>query len=58
MCDRPATDPTEEIEITPEMIEAGFKALVESGITEFPLEGDRLTVAEIFHSMYSTRPRP
>jgi hypothetical protein len=30
MCDRPAIEPTEEVEITPEMIEAGATALLDS----------------------------
>jgi hypothetical protein len=46
-----------EIEITPEMIEAGFNVLLESGIAEFPLEADKLWVTEIFRSMCSVRRR-
>jgi hypothetical protein len=55
--DRAAGAPEGEIEITPEMVEAGFKVLLESGITEFPLEADKLWVTEIFRSMCSVRRR-
>jgi hypothetical protein len=47
---------TQETEIiTPEMIEAGFRVLAASGITDDPLEADRLLVAEIFRAMVSCR---
>ena len=36
------------IEVTPEMIEAGFDVLKASGITDEYLEADKLLVAEIF----------
>ena len=40
-------------EPTPEMIEAGYRVLVASGITDDPLEADKLTVAEIYRAMRS-----
>ena len=40
-----------EIEVTPEMIEAGFKVLKEAGLTDDLLEADRLTVSEIYRAM-------
>ena len=45
-------DPTvAETEVTPEMEEAGFRALEDSGITDECLESDRLLVAEIYRAM-------
>jgi hypothetical protein len=41
----------EEIEITPEMIEAGFAVLIASGIADAYSEVDKCTVAEIFRAM-------
>jgi hypothetical protein len=41
----------DEIEITPEMIEAGFAVLKASGLTDDPLEADKLVVADIFRAM-------
>ena len=40
-----------EIEVTPEMIEAGFKVLRNSGIADEYLEADTLSVAEIYRAM-------
>ena len=40
-----------EIEITPKMIEAGYRVLVASGITDAQIEADKLVVAEIFQAM-------
>ena len=40
-----------EIVVTPEMIEAGFKILQDSGLTDDLLEADKCTVAEIFRAM-------
>lgn len=42
---------TDEIEITPEMIEAGYRLFVASGVTDDPLEADKLLVSEIYRSM-------
>jgi hypothetical protein len=39
------------IEVTPEMIEAGFKVLCRSGIADECLQADRLVVAETFLAM-------
>ena len=47
-----------EIEITPEMIEAGYQVLPASGLTDDPLEADRLVIAEIFRAMFSLYRRP
>ena len=46
----------DEIEVTPEMIEAGFKVLAASGIADDFLGADRLMVAEIFRSMWPLSP--
>ena len=43
--------PEDEIEITPEMIEAGFRVLCNSGIAESYLRADKTLVAEIFRVM-------
>jgi len=51
--DKSATKPTDEIEVTPDVIEAWFRVVVESRITEFPLEADKLTVEEISRAMRS-----
>ena len=52
MCDRPAIKP-EEIEITPEMIEAGVRVLLESGAVENPIAGaDEILVKKIFLAVY------
>lgn len=40
-----------EIEITPEMIEAGFQVLCNSGIADDYPEADKVLVADIFRSM-------
>jgi hypothetical protein len=43
--DRPARS-SDVIEVTPAMIEAGYRILVASGITDDPLEADKLLVRE------------
>lgn len=40
-----------EIEVTPEMIEVGFRVLCDSGIVDDPLEADKCTVAEVYRAM-------
>jgi hypothetical protein len=45
------------VEITPEMIEAGFTVLSASGITDDPLEADKLLVSRIYQAMFELRPR-
>jgi len=50
--DRPLLK-ADEIEITPEMIEAGYLVLRNSCLTDDLLEADRLTVVEIFQAMRS-----
>jgi hypothetical protein len=44
---------TNEIEVTPEMEEAGFRVLSASGIADDYLEADKLLVAEIYRAMHS-----
>ncbi len=46
-----------EIVMTPQMIECGFRELVWSGITDEPMEADKLLVARIYRAMHSSRPR-
>ena len=45
----------ESIEVTPQMIEAGFAVLKKSGTADEYLEADKLTVEEIFRAMYQKR---
>ena len=45
--------PACEIEITPEMIEAGVAVLYESGAIEHPLAADRDLVRDVFTTMVS-----
>lgn len=40
-----------EVEITPQMVEAGFAVLCNSGIGDGYLEADKCTVVEIFLAM-------
>lgn len=47
------TNSTDEIEVTPAMIDAGFRVLAASGITDDPLEADRLLVSEIYRAMFA-----
>jgi hypothetical protein len=50
-------DRENKIEITPEMIEAGFKVFCSSGIADEYLKADKVVVAEIFEAMWECRPR-
>ncbi len=43
-----------DIEITQEMIEAGFRVLMASGIADDYLEADKLLLVEIFRAMHQT----
>ena len=45
-----------EIVVTPEMEEAGFRVLLESGITDCPQEGDKVLLAEIYRAMAANAP--
>ena len=45
-----------EIEITPEMVEAGYRVLVGACLTDDLLEADKLTVAEIYRAMAALLP--
>ena len=42
--------------VTEEMVEAGFRVLASSGIADECLEADKLTVAEIYRSMFAVAP--
>ena len=46
-----------ETEITPEMVEAGFRVLCNPGIADDYLEADKLLLAEIYRAMSSHYPR-
>jgi hypothetical protein len=46
-----------EIEVTPEMLECGYQVLRASGITDDPMEADKLLVERIYRAMFSSRPR-
>ncbi len=52
---RQAGTNAEEIEITPEMIEAGYQVLARSGLSDDLLEADRLTVVEMYQAMWRRR---
>lgn len=47
-----------EIEITPQMMEAGFSVLARSGIAGDYLEADKLLLADIYRAMAAQRPHP
>ena len=42
-----------QIEVTPEMLEAGFRVLSASGLADEYLEADKLVLSEIFQAMWS-----
>ena len=46
------------IEVTAEMVEAGFRVLAASGIADDYLEADRLLVERIYRAMSALRPGP
>lgn len=41
----------DEIEVTEEMLAAGFKVFTDSHVVDEPLEADKLLVAEIYQAM-------
>lgn len=47
-----------QIEVTPEMIEAGFSVLSRSGIADEYLEADKPLLVEIFQAMLASMDRP
>ena len=47
-----------EIEVSPEMIEAGFSVLKASGLADEYSKADRYTVAEIFRAMAAASGQP
>ena len=53
---RSVSEPNPQIEITPEMIEAGYAILRRSGIKDEYLEADKLWIVEIFETMYRLLP--
>jgi hypothetical protein len=55
MADRPTREG--EVDVTPEMIEAGVTTLWESGAVENPLEADRRIIKEVFRAMWSAKHR-
>jgi len=46
-------DPMMELILTPEMVEAGFRILSESGIADGYSGADKLLVAEIYRAMFA-----
>jgi hypothetical protein len=46
-----------DIDITPDMLAAGLKALRDSGAIEYPTGVDEVLVADIYKAMVHTRPR-
>jgi hypothetical protein len=58
--DRPAPTSPEadnQIEVTPEMIEAGVAVLWNSGAVEHPTEADKLVVREVYLAMAGSKER-
>jgi hypothetical protein len=53
MCERQTEAETDTIAVTPEMVEAGFEALLATCALEHPCEGDRYVVVRIFNAMIS-----
>jgi hypothetical protein len=49
------TRQSSQVEVTPEMEEAGFQVLRKSAIADAYLVEDRLLVAEIYRAMYACR---
>ena len=47
----------QEIEVTPDMIEAGLDVLYESGFWPHKADADELTMREIIHSALQVRER-
>ena len=47
-----------EIDVTPEMIEAGFDLLVKSGAVEHPTDSDRKVVRRMFLAMWRELRQP
>ena len=45
-----------DLEVTPQMVEAGYRALAAAGLTDEPLEADRLVVVEIYRAMAALAP--
>jgi hypothetical protein len=43
--------------VTPAMLEAGLVVLSQSGISDEYLEGDKLTLAQIYRAMFAHRPQ-
>lgn len=41
----------DEIEVTEQMMEAGWQVLLDSGITDARVEADKLVLAEIYRAM-------
>jgi hypothetical protein len=54
MSESPEGNSTDEIEVTPEMIEAGLRVLWDSGAVENPLDADRTVIREIFLAMMTS----
>jgi hypothetical protein len=50
-CGRDSSPEDCEIEITPEMVEAGYRVFVAAPVTDDPLEADKLLVSEIYRAM-------
>ena len=45
-----------QIEVTPEMEDAGFRVLEASGIADEYLEADKLLLVEIYRAMFASAP--
>jgi hypothetical protein len=48
----------EEIEVTPEMVEAAFCIFASSGAADEPQEADKLLIEEMYRAMSARRRQP
>ena len=53
----PETETAPNVDVTPEMIEAGYRVLCNSGIADVYLKVDKILVVEIFDAMFALLPR-
>jgi hypothetical protein len=57
MAERPDENSTDEIDITPAMVAAGFRVLANSGLVDECLEADTLFLEKIYREMYAASRR-
>ena len=47
-----------EVEVTPEMLDAGYAEYVKACLAEFPIEADKLAIEKIYRAMEDARRKP